>query len=219
MTIDEQFVIYEKMMDFLESLFGRDAEIVLHDFRNLEKTIVEIRNSEITGRSENSGITDFALSILKNPEKYEGKNGIYGYRTESFSGKVLKSYSQFIRDEQENIVGMLCVNIDITIFSKFKDVIDRMTCFQEESEKNIKESFNLDIKDMMNKKLEETIGNINCEPSRLTPEEKQSIINKLEKQGVFLLKGSIQVVAEKLVMSEASVYRHLKKINSINTDK
>lgn len=214
MTVDEQFEIYGYMMEFLENAFGSKAEIVLHDFRNLDKTIVKIRNSAITGRNEQSGITDFALNILKNMGKYDGQNGIYGYRTSAPGDKILKSYSQFIRDNDGKIVGMLCVNIDITMFEKMKEHIDWIMDFPAENEKKVQENFSLDMRDMMKLKMEDVLADYNCELIRLTQAEKKEIIVRLDNQGIFLLKGSVPLTAEKLAMSEASVYRYLKELNN-----
>ncbi|MEG1943346.1 MAG: helix-turn-helix domain-containing protein, partial [Angelakisella sp.] len=50
-------------------------------------------------------------------------------------------------------------------------------------------------------------------PDRLTQEEKMHIIELLDQKGVFMLKGAVGYVAEKLCCSQASIYRYLSKIN------
>ena len=47
------------IMDMMEAHFGKDVELVLHDLEaDYEKTIIDIRNGEVTGR------TTFVLSVI-----------------------------------------------------------------------------------------------------------------------------------------------------------
>ena len=47
---------------------------------------------------------------------------------------------------------------------------------------------------------------------RLTQDEKVKILQLLEERGIFMLKGVIPIVAQKLASSPASIYRYLNKI-------
>ena len=42
------------MVDFLAEVLGKDAEIVLHDVLDIDKSIVAIANSHISGRAVGS---------------------------------------------------------------------------------------------------------------------------------------------------------------------
>ena len=46
----------------------------------------------------------------------------------------------------------------------------------------------------------------------LTQDEKMHVVAQLDSQGVFLLKGAVRDVAERLHCSQASVYRYLTRI-------
>lgn len=44
------------IMDMMEAHFGKDVELVLHDLEaDYEKTIIDIRNGEVTGRTVGDG--------------------------------------------------------------------------------------------------------------------------------------------------------------------
>ena len=51
------------------------------------------------------------------------------------------------------------------------------------------------------------------EPERMSPDEKVAIVAQLHEKGVFLLKGSVIEVAERLKTSEATIYRYLKQLS------
>jgi predicted transcriptional regulator YheO len=44
----------------------------------------------------------------------------------------------------------------------------------------------------------------------MTPEEKKELVDALNDRGVFLLKGVVSEVADRLEVSEQTIYRYLK---------
>ena len=75
MTPDEILESYLPLVDFIAAVFGKNCEVVLHDLRNLDHSIIAIKNNHITGRTLNDTITDFALAII-HTEKHKEKNYI-----------------------------------------------------------------------------------------------------------------------------------------------
>ena len=49
---------------------------------------------------------------------------------------------------------------------------------------------------------------------RLNQEEKIEIVRDLEGKGVFMLKGAVSEVAEKLGVSEATLYRYIRIVSN-----
>jgi predicted transcriptional regulator YheO len=43
-------------------------------------------------------------------------------------------------------------------------------------------------------------------------EEKLSVVRKLHNSGIFILKGAVSETADRLMISEATVYRYLNQI-------
>ena len=48
----------------------------------------------------------------------------------------------------------------------------------------------------------------------MTPEEKIEIVRQLESKGVLMLKGAVSEVAEKLLVSEATLYRYIRIVSN-----
>ena len=77
------------------------------------------------------------------------------------------------------------------------------------------ETFSNDvIRDLLERAVMETMGS--CEEivrERLTQEDRIAIVEKLNRSGLFQLKGAVGEAAEYLYCSEASIYRYLSKIS------
>jgi len=200
------------MVDFLAEVLGKDAEIVLHDVLDIDKSIVAIANSHISGRAVGSPATNLVLRILKDG-KSDDRDFLANYRGLSASGKTLKSSSFFIRDDKRRVVGILCVNVDNEKFVQFRSYLDAIIQLpeKEDGEKPV-ERFSRTVENLSADSIENVIGEAGIAPERMSPEEKMDIVKRLSDEGVFLLKGSIGKVASRLKVSEATVYRYLNTV-------
>jgi len=200
------------VVDFLAEVLGRDAEIVLHDVLDIDKSIVAIANSHISGRDVGSPATNLVLKILKDG-KSDDRDFLSNYRGLSASGKTLKSSTFFIRDDKRRVVGLLCVNVDNEKFVQFRSYLDSIIQMPEEAdgEKTV-ERFSRTVENLSADSIENVIGEAGIAPERMSPEEKMDIVKRLSDEGVFLLKGSIGKVASRLKVSEATVYRYLNTV-------
>lgn len=210
----EKFV---SIVDFLGEVLGSNTEIILHDLTNYESSVVHIVNGHISNRKVGDSITDFMLeSISKKSE--DNKHFICKYNSRTADGKLLYSSSYFIRDEDDKVVGLLGLNSDYSevkkslsfLSSLFPNHIDDKTI----SLNSIKENLSSNPKDITLNKIDEVLSQFDVSPQRMNTEEKTQVIATLNECGVFNIRGSVQEVAEKLQMSEPSVYRYIKKIKN-----
>ena len=223
MNPDEIIESYLPMVDFIANVYGKHCEVILHDLRKLENSIVAIRNNHITGRNINDTITDFALDLIYK-EKYKKDNFICNYTGKTDDGrKNIRASTYFIRDDEDNLIGLLCVNVDVTVLINSRKIIDDfiMDDFILDGKKvEIKEqeNFSLSINDHVSSLIIQTLAEIETEPLRMTMEEKKQVVKTLESKGIFMLKGVVNEVAKSLKVSEQTVYRYLKELetNSIS---
>jgi len=106
---------YIPEVEFLGQALGKNCEVVLHDLTRPDNSIIAIANGELSGRTVGGPVTDFALKILKRG-KTENKPFIANYRGKNMNGNICRSSSYFIHDSEGKIIGVLCINIDITSF-------------------------------------------------------------------------------------------------------
>ena len=212
MTPDEILESYLPLVDFIAAVFGKNCEVVLHDLRKLDHSIIAIKNNHITGRTLNDTITDFALDII-HTEKHKEKNYICNYVGKTGNGKKnVRASTYFIKDEKQNLIGMLCTNIDVTALSNARKHIDDLIMINESAEAEEKENFSLNINDHIDSIISNTLSEFESESMRMTMDEKKYVVKKLEEKGVFRLKGVVAEVADRLEVSDQTVYRYLKKL-------
>lgn len=219
---------YAKLMPFLRQTLGPDYEIALTDLSG-EGTIVAIENGYITGRSVGMPPSNLAEKIISN-KLYQDRDYITNQLGVSASGKPLRSSTYFIRDENNELKGLLCINFD---GSRFQEMIDKMLLLvhpAEFIEKNHLFSFapekllNEDVSTGVEKfsgSVDQALNDIikpivaKCETpvGQMTQDEKIRVVEQLNTRGVFYIKGAVSLVAEALCSSEATIYRYLSKIN------
>lgn len=203
---------YVAIVDFLAEVLGSNAEIVLHDVSDIDKSIVAIRNNHISNRKVGDPGTNLALKILKDG-KYSNKDYITNYKGISENGKTLKSSTYFIRDPERRIIGMLCINMDHDKLIQFRNYLNGIIDFPlEDNEEKTIERFSTSVEELAFESIDTAIKNFGISPERMAQDEKIQIIKELNNNGVFLLKGSVSEVASQLKVSEATIYRYLNII-------
>lgn len=203
--------------DFLGEVLGSNTEIILHDLTNYEESIVHIINGHISDRKIGDPVTDLVLEFIASESK-GNKQFISNYNSKTIEGRLLYSSTYFIRDDNNEIVGALCLNSD---YHEVKKSLSFLTSLLPNyvddkilSINNIKENLNTNPQELTLNKIDAIINEFDVVPNRMTTEEKTNVIAALNDCGVFNIRGSVQEVATKLQMSEPSIYRYIKKIKS-----
>ena len=75
------------------------------------------------------------------------------------------------------------------------------------------ESFSMDISSLMQKMFDDATMSLTTPIDRLNQYERKDIIERLQEQGLFQLKGAISFVAKKFSCSTATIYRYLSEIS------
>lgn len=208
--------VYKKFADYLSALLGENTEVVLHDFTNLEHSIVYIVNGHITGRKIGDTVTDLMLEFLNN-HKNKSEEFLYNYASKSSNGKKLYSSTFFIFDDDKELIGALCTNTDysdyneaLTLIKRFMPNYTSQASLNEESSLQVIETFHNDHEALTINKIQDEIEKMNISPKRMTPNEKMKIVTSLYNMGMFMLKGAVQETAVKLETSEATIYRYIR---------
>jgi len=216
---------YSMLVKFLGCTLGPDHEIALHDLGRKQPSIVAIANGHISGRSIGAPLTNFAMQTITE-RTYETENYRLNYRGLSADGKLLRCSTLFIKDEQGALVGLLCINFDDSRYRELSERVFSLCHPDEYAEHNItigaiplspenseEENFYNSIAAVADDALLSVMNSSSVPADRLTQDEKMEIVGLLNRKGVFMLKGAVNEVAEKLFCSPASIYRYLGKLN------
>lgn len=198
----------------LAKILGPDYEIVLHDISNPEKSIIAIENGHITGRDIGGPLTDLGLYLL-NSSKFKDTNYLANYLTE-VNGKKLRSTTIFIRDENKNIIGFLCINYDMANAEILKNMVEHLTSVEKIdiplSQKT--EKFPKRIDDLLIEEIKNARKMLGKPLQLATKEERLRLIKILESNGFFMLKGSVEILANEMRLSKFTIYSYLRKIRN-----
>lgn len=209
-TINDYLKKFIPLVDFLADMLGGDAEVVLQDVSDFHNSVVTIRNNHISGRALGAPATNLVLKVMSG--NYTDKNYVVNYRGISAAGKIVKSSTYFIRDDQNQVVGMLCINIDVDKFVQLKNYLDDFLKLPEELHEKTTERFSNSAEELAVDSIESVMEESGILPERMSQQEKIEIVKKLSSNGVFLVKGSVSKVAAILKVSDATIYRYLSKI-------
>ncbi|MDW8173878.1 MAG: PAS domain-containing protein [Anaerolineae bacterium] len=189
----------------IQKLFGASCEVVIHDFTDLEHSIVHIEGN-VTGRSIGGAATDLLLACVRN--RNTGRD-MYNYRTQLNNGRVIRSCTMFLRDENGEAYGAFCINFDITPFTLMHRYLEEN--FVETSTEGVKETFADDLQDTVHSILVETMNEMSAELPILTRSEKVKLIARLDEKGVFQVKKSVSILADELGLSRSTLYNYLSE--------
>ena len=197
--------------------FGPDCEVLLHDVSNLESSIIAIENGHVTGRKIGSPITDLGLYFLKS-DLFKNTDFIANYQTESKDGKKLKSTTIFIRDKQKKIIGFLCINYALEHLLEVRKMIDDFSVVTKDVDKEVsnnerkEEIFADNIDDLLERVFIKAKEKIGKPIEKMQKNDKLEVVKYLQKGGVFLVKGNIDKIANKLNVSRYTIYNYLSEI-------
>ena len=213
---------YAKMVDFLGKALGDNCEIALHDLTSEEQEIVAIANNQLSGREIGAKLSNLSIHYLET-KQYLNNDFVMNYKTVGPDGKLIRAATYFIKEDgKEMPVGMLCINVNISDLEYLTATIKKILGVKEEKEiefnmDNPVEILSSPLDEMIDMYIKECLEKMGF-PSyflaeRLNVDEKIKVVKYLQEKGTFKVKGAIVLVAEKLAVSEPTVYRYLKKMD------
>lgn len=186
--------------------FGESCEVVIHDLtKDAEHTIIGIENGQVTGRTLGGGSSRIVLEALsKKPEELQDK---INYLTQTEDGRMLKSSTIFVRDENNKIIAIFSINFDITNFImmdySLKNLIKPNDC-KEEPEKIVN-----GVNGLLDELINRSVQLINKPVSQMNREDKIRAIRYLYDTGAFLITKSGDKVSKFFGISKYTLYNYI----------
>lgn len=215
LTSKEKIRSFLPLVDFIAEVSGPFTEVVLHDVTSREHALIAIRNGRLSGRDVGAPMTDFAVHLLEHARK-EGKHFITNYLGQAGGGdgKFLKSSTFFIRDDEGEIIGILGINTDLSALRELHKMLGQMIALDDEAVADIAAAEarmeEPTVRDMVRLVMDQVMNTNGSLPAEMSTEEKKKTVEELDRRGVFLLKGTVSEVAQRMDVSEQTIYRYLK---------
>ncbi len=207
-----KFEFLKNMAKGIISVFGGRCEVAIHDFKDFKKSLVYIQG-DITKRPLGSPIPDMLYRLVKEfgdeaPEKF-------GYKSTTEDGKILKCSTNMIRDDDGKLEGCFCINFNVTDFAflttAFNDFTFLSNTTSDNSRTNVDGNQNT-FAETMESAIDIAVSEHGKVTSMMDKADKLEIMQKLDKDGVFMIKGSVDYMARVFGASRYTIYNYLKQI-------
>jgi predicted transcriptional regulator YheO len=199
----------------IAATFGKNCEVVLHDLKDPSSSLI-FRAGTVTDREIGAPITNLVLEALR--RHGDETEDLIGYRNRTKDGKVLKSSTIFIRDDDNHILGCMCINYDLTEFNLIQSIMDDACQLKDLAEvgyKRTEEQFARDINEVVDTVIESVLHELGKPVPMMTKDEKVKVVEMLDDRGIFLVKGAIDVVALALAVSKYTIYNYLEEARAL----
>ena len=208
-------------LDFLKQLahglaiqFGSSCEIAIHDLKtkDLEKSIVYIENGHVSNRQTGDGPSGIVLETLQSdPSTIHDK---LSYLTKTEDGRILKSSTFYIRDDDGSISYIFSLNYDITAFTAASTAIQSLVATKDtlpdltgDSPRRITHNVN-ELLDLL---IEQAVAKVGKPVAMMNKDDKVAVVQYLDHAGAFLITKSGDKVSSYLGISKFTLYSYMGK--------
>ncbi len=208
-------------LDFLKQLahglaiqFGSSCEIAIHDLKtkDLEKSIVYIENGHVSNRQTGDGPSGIVLETLQSdPSTIHDK---LSYLTKTEDGRILKSSTFYIRDDDGSISYIFSLNYDITAFTAASTAIQSLIATKDnlpdltgDSPRQITHNVN-ELLDLL---IEQAVAKAGKPVAMMNKDDKVAVVQYLDHAGAFLITKSGDKVSSYLGISKFTLYSYMGK--------
>lgn len=191
---------YIPIAQAIATLLHPHAEVVLHELEG--QTIAAIFNNFSTRKVGDPSLLEGDLQ--KYPDYFEP------YYKTNWDGQKLKSTTATLRDSEGKPIGLLCINLDITMLTDLRQLIDRFV--QPQQAKLPRELFEDDWREKISLFVYSYLEQKGKTLAKLSKEEKRKLVFELHREGAFRAKHAAAHVGLVLKLSRATVYNYLAEM-------
>ena len=203
---EEQLDFYKRLAHALALQFGSGCEVVVHDLESADPShsIVAIENGHVTGRKVGDGPSQAMLDALKDPE-HLGDRMCYLAHTKD--GKILKSTTCYLRDENGVPVGIFAINFDITFLLAAENQLQQFTT--NDSRERPQEPAFHHVTNLLEELIEQSVKLVGKPVAMMSKEDKIKAIRFLNEAGAFLITKSGDRVCQVFGISKYTLYSYI----------
>lgn len=187
----------------LVALLEPHGEVAAHDLST--DRIVGLWNP-ISGRS----VGDPAL-LDELPTEIGDNTAIGPYEKVLPDGRRITSVSAVLRDHTDTRRGLLCINMDR---SPLDEIANRAARLLSATSARPEALFARDWREQIGLRVREFRQTHGLPSGPIRPELRGELLAALDADGLFAVRGAVELVAEALAVSRATVYNQLKEIRS-----
>ena len=191
----------------LSRQFGPNCEVVVHDLatNDQDSSIVAIENGSVTGRKGGDGPSHVVLEALRGGR--ENLNDHLCYLTRTKDGKILKSSTIYIRDDDGAAIGIFGINYDITLMLAMEENLRSFT--MTDTPQQEPERISRNVADLLDELIDQSVALVGKPVALMTKEDKVKAIQFLNDTGAFLITKSGDKVCKYFGISKYTLYSYI----------
>ena len=205
--------------DMLAEMLGNDVQIIIYDLTSAKNTVAHSVNDCADNRPVLQDINKLIMQLLlaNNGSKSYSSNNIFITQDK----RLIKSSVSLISDDDEKIVGAFYIGVDmkkdLNYINWLLDTLSGAPGLQaypsaakrRDSVQEYDDSFD-HISKIADDMIDKIIGDRQAD--KLGREDKVHLVNVMESKGLFMVKGVMEKVAERLGIAKVTVYTYLHEI-------
>ena len=123
----------------------------------------------------------------------EYEESLIKYKNIIGAGRTLKSSTIFIKDDEEKVIGAMCINIDVTDLLLANKAIHNLVLTEDLEDTAADERSKFHVSEILQRVVDEVFKQINKPVAYLSKADKLQIVEQLESRGAFLIKGAVNM--------------------------
>ncbi|MDD6642812.1 MAG: transcriptional regulator [Faecousia sp.] len=188
--------------------FGSNCEVVVHEISecSTSNSIIAIENGHVSGRKLGDGPSQVVLEQLGNDGSCPEDHLCYLMRTPD--GKLLKSTSVYIPDDEGKVAAIFGVNFDISALVMAEQALNSLTLtMNHDQETPARITHN--VNDLLDDLIEQSDRLVGKPVALMTKEDKVRAIRFLNDHGALLITKSGDKIANHFGISKYTLYSYL----------
>ena len=196
----------KKLARGIAAQFGSDCEVVIHELgeQSAAHSIVAIENGHVSGRKIGDGPSQVVLEQLANGDTREDH---LSYLTKTLDGKILKSSTVYMRDENGEVGAIFGINFDISRLSIVSDAVGELISAANRSEEPPRIAQN--VADLLDDLIEQSVKLVGKPVALMNKTDKVRAIRFLNENGALLITKSGDKIAKFFGISKYTLYSYL----------
>lgn len=188
--------------------YGKSCEVAIHDLTDADPahhSIFYIENGSVTGRKVGDGASGIVLEQLSAESEAQDR---IGYFTKTADGKLLKSSTTYIRDEDGRVIAIFSINHDITSLSVASAALSEIIAPSEGAQGEV-EKITPHVEELLDELMWRSTELIGKPVGLMNKEDKMRAIRWLNSKGALLITKSGDKIARYFGISKFTLYSYI----------
>lgn len=202
----EQQTILEQVKQIaigLSETLAPFTEVVVHDLKSPKQAILAIHNN-LSGRKVGDPATELGLARIADANYPQI---LANYANRFSDGRLAKSTSIGIKDSEGQYIAALCLNVDVTLFRGITSLLEQFSALSGDMAKETLDPSNaISVRE----RIDRFAVGLATTPQALRTDQRRALMRALKEEGYLELRKSMEIVAQHLGVSRATVYNDTK---------